>query len=557
MSFVGDLLGAGSGSDWKPEQQAYNNNIINPVTSAQTDTSYNQSQTGLQQQQDFLTALQAQNGISNQNASYNAYQGLANGTGPNPAQAALAQATGANVANQAALMAGQRGAGANIGLIGRQAAMQGGNIQQQAAGQSATMQAQQQLAGIQGMAGIAGQQVGNQAAATTGYSQAAQSEQQNLLNAVAQRNNAQANLSGSQNSANSQIQVQNSKAQQGLFGGALGGAGSILAHGGMVEAPKKYADGGDVISNQPMAPVSSGGSAVGPKSGVGKFLWGSSPESAQQSGGGGALSNMGQLGGDSGPGQINSGSGQIVSKLVNYAKPTIQDLFHPTDPKGMGSQFNGGEAPNLGVNTSIPGASPASPVPNAVGNMPASQGPSLGADTNFEPANVSDMLDANAATPTAAEGADASEAAAAGEGAGAAEAAGEGATAAEGAETASAIGEGSSLGDLAALLAKGGKVQGKGKKVDAVVSPGERYLSPNKVKEVAEGKANPMKAGEKIKGQAKVAGDSYANDTVPKKLEEGGIVLPRSVTQSADPAHEAYKFVQAVLAKKGLKRSLA
>ncbi len=78
-------------------------------------------------------------------------QGVANGTGPNPAQAMLNQATGQNVANQAALMAGQRGAGANVGLMARQAAQQGAGIQQNAAGQGAAMQAQQQMNALNSM----------------------------------------------------------------------------------------------------------------------------------------------------------------------------------------------------------------------------------------------------------------------------------------------------------------------------------------------------------------------------------------------------------------------
>lgn len=229
MSFIGSLLGAGQGSDWNTQNEDYNRQITNPVTMDQIGTAYDTSQNALAQQQSFLQALQAQNGIGNQNASYQAYAGLANGTGPNPALAQLNQTTAANVSNQAALMAGQRGTSQNSGLLARQAAMSGQNIQQQAVGQAATMAAQQQLSGIAGMAGIANTQVANQAGATTGLNQAAQSEQQNLLNAQGTTNNAIANQAGSQNAANANIQVQNSKAQQGLFGGLLGGSGAALS----------------------------------------------------------------------------------------------------------------------------------------------------------------------------------------------------------------------------------------------------------------------------------------------------------------------------------------
>lgn len=115
-----------------------------------------------------------------------------------------------------------------------------------------------------------------------------------------------------------------------------------------------------------------------------------------------------------------------------------------------------------------------------------------------------------------------------------------------GAAAAPSLGAAAELAPLAAL-AKGGKVP-------ALVSPGERYLDPKDVKDIADGKKSPIKAGEKIPGKPKVKGakNSYDNDTVPKNLDEGGIVLPRSVTQSKDPAAAASAFVSAILAKKGM-----
>jgi hypothetical protein len=99
---------------------------------------------------------------------------------------------------------------------------------------------------------------------------------------------------------------------------------------------------------------------------------------------------------------------------------------------------------------------------------------------------------------------------------------------------------------LMSMLAKGGPVK-------ALVSPGEQYLKPNDVDKVKQG-ANPMAVGEKIPGKPKVKGakNSYANDTVPKTLEEGGLVLPRSVTQAKNPQWAAHKFVMAHMAAGGL-----
>lgn len=193
-----------------------------------------------------------------QQALSNQLQQNALGNGPNPAQAALAQQTGQNVANQGALMAGQRGAGANIGLLARQAAQQGAATQQQAVGQGATLQAQQQLAAQSALAQQ--QQAMQQANAANqgvnsnffGTSAGAQNTQNanNIQNAaMAQGINAQV----AQNNANSV-----NATQKGLIGGAASALGSLVkfADGGKVENhfhqmariyhPHLYADGGDV-----------------------------------------------------------------------------------------------------------------------------------------------------------------------------------------------------------------------------------------------------------------------------------------------------------------------
>jgi hypothetical protein len=82
----------------------------------------------------------------------------------------------------------------------------------------------------------------------------------------------------------------------------------------------------------------------------------------------------------------------------------------------------------------------------------------------------------------------------------------------------------------------------KGGKVPALLSPGEKYLTPEQAHKVLKGEENPMK-GKTIPGQAKVKGDHLANDTVPAMLDEGGCVIPRSVMQSDKPMANAIKFV--------------
>lgn len=223
--FLGDPAGALTSS--APQVQS-------GVTQGQINTSYDQTQQAIQQQNAFLAALQAQNGIGNQSAVFNQLQGVANGTGANPALAQLNQQTGQNVAQQAALMASARGAQANPGLIARQAALQGGNLQQQAVGQGASLMASQQLNALNQLGGVANQQVAQQQNALTGVNQFTQGQQANLFGATNAANNANANINAS-----------NAASKNKMTGGLLNGLGSaagMLAHGG--EVTRKLAFGG-------------------------------------------------------------------------------------------------------------------------------------------------------------------------------------------------------------------------------------------------------------------------------------------------------------------------
>lgn len=327
--------GLGITSGYKADPSA----LLDPTNKQQLNDQYANTQSGLAQQQAFLDALKAQNGIANQSNVYNQLGNIAAGQGPNPAQAMLAQATGANTANQAALMAGQRGAGANTGLIARQAAQQGAANQQAAVGQGATMQANQALNALNMQGGLATQQVGQQANATGAYNQFAQNEQNNLLNAATQHNNAM----NSANSINAGTANANATATGNLISNIGGAAGSVMG----------LANGGQV---PPHAPQSS---------------------------------------------------------VANY--------FHKMAAGGM---------------------------------------------------------------------------------------------------------------------------------VPAMVSPGEVYVPPKNVAKVAAG-ADPRSQGEVIPGKAKVKGDSFKNDTVPKNLAEGGFMIPKSIMESDDVAKKAAAFVAAHLAKRG------
>lgn len=179
-----------------------------------------------------------------QNDVYTQQQNLANallsqsqGQGPNPAQTQLAQNTGNNVAQQAALMASQRGASGNPALLGRQAAMQGANIQQNAAGQAATLQAQQQLAAQNALA--------QQQAQMANQSIQQESIQQGGL---AAQNTARTSGSLGMQGINAQTAQKNASSAAGLLGGAIGAIGGAFAMSKGGQVPQ-YSVGGQVNDN--------------------------------------------------------------------------------------------------------------------------------------------------------------------------------------------------------------------------------------------------------------------------------------------------------------------
>jgi hypothetical protein len=90
--------------------------------------------------------------------------------------------------------------------------------------------------------------------------------------------------------------------------------------------------------------------------------------------------------------------------------------------------------------------------------------------------------------------------------------------------------------------------------VNAMVSPGEMYLTPGQADEVTHGQgaSKVWNQATKFPGTAAVAGDSKKNDVVPASLPPGGVVIPRTVVNKGSK-EAAVKFVKASLAKKGKK----
>lgn len=341
------LLGTGGGNTGM-NYTATGVPLQSPTNSQQILDAYNSGQSGINQQQSFVNALNAQNGLYNQNNVYGQQQalsdtlgGIANGTGPNPAQAMLAQSTGNNVANQAALMAGQRGSNANVGMMARQAAMQGANIQQQSAGQAAALQAQQSLNALSGQAAqqqamqnVAGSQVGQQSQGLTNLNQAQQNEQNMLMNAANNYGGQQVAMQSNINNANAGIQNTVAQGQQSLQGGLLGGIGTALlrAHGGMI--PNHYSNGGQV--------------ANGPQSMAGKFLNGYSSGSGMNNSPSAGIFNGGM--------QFGQGLGQAISNgFSNLFSPSPTSImqnnmpsFNSLNPSTIGEQNSSDSSFNKG-----------------------------------------------------------------------------------------------------------------------------------------------------------------------------------------------------------------
>ncbi len=460
MGALGGPLGLNGGAAGSGFAAPEGTNIVNPTSAEQiaqanagTNTNMGnqaallaalQGQGGLQnqasifnQQQGLANQLQQANGVGNLSTAAQGYQNIANGTGPNLAQTMLNQTTAQNVANQSALMAGQRGASANVGLMARQAAMQGANTQQQAAGQAAILEAQQQqnaLAGLgnignqqlaaqqaqQGqLAGLANSQVKNQIGQANANTAAAQAQQANLMNAQAAANSANVGMQSNINQGNTALATQEMQQGESAVGGMMNGMGSMMSSSGG-GAAMAAAQGGMVPS------YADGGMTEGPQSEFGQFL-------SSVSGGGG----------------MSLGSYAIPNSVMQSgsSKPPSQSQPQNSQQQAMMTQPN---KKDTGMGATDTGA-------NYSGSLMAS----------------------------------------------------------------------------------------RGGKVDVIVSPGEKIVSPEKAQNVAKGGKLEART---VPGKAEVKGDSLKNDKVHAKLEPGTVVVKRT---RADNDPEG--FVRAVLAKRGRK----
>lgn len=490
MGFLQSIFGIDTGAGFK----------ANGVNSADLSAA-NQNVQGSQGSQNaLLAALQTQNGIGNQNSIYNQmqgtanqYQNIANGNGPNPALAQLAQTTGQNVAQTGALMAGQRGAGSNVGLLARQIGQQGAATQQAAVGQGATLAAQQQLAGLQGLqtqqsnlANLSTQQIGQQQTAAQNAANTALGNQANAFG-------LQSNI----NTTNAGIAAGNQKAQAGLIGGVLGsvgaasgsagGSGSASAAGGG-EIVRRYESGGTVI--MPNA-ASSSAQQNGPQSSFAQYLK-SLPQQGQ--------SQMTQSTAQSGT-QGGKGIGDLAVKAGKAAYKSIwgQGTSTPKDLTG------GTESGILGTGDT-----------EAAGNY-------AGSDTAAG-ASASDAAATDAASGAATE--------VGGDDALALLAAAGGQIQPGYTDTGSDPSTvGGTLADVMQYLnAKGGEIKKN------MVTGGDVKARNSKQKAVN-------------------AGNNYSNDKIPDKVREHTIIVPRKETMGKDPVRNSAKFVANIIANRSPERA--
>lgn len=497
--------------------QANSANIQAGTNAGQLGSAYAGNQSALGNQQNLVSSLspQVQGAVGNQNSLANQYLAMSRGQGPNPAQAELAQATNQNVNQQAALMAGQRGASSNVGLAARQIAQQGANTQQQSAGQAATLEAQQQIAAQNNLANLTNNQISQAGQAATGLTSGQQNEQGILQNANTSYNNAAVGQQSNINSVDAQTSAANQNMGSNLLGGLTGGlssVSSIFAKGGEVKPhhvqlaemnavslshAKKFDEGGtvapDLGSLQSNATTASN-LTIPPTEAL--------PTNQKSSSGGGI---GGAIKGIAGIAAMFDQGGPIVGNpLISMQAPNSSVNLG-------GGQFQNSALSSSGPNVSAPGALPEN-------------------ETNF-----SDIVSKAMSGKKKDSDEDPDD-----------ESPDEGADESFNAEAMAHGGQAYNPHHFHEYFAEGGKVP-------AMVSPGEIYLSPKQVHEVATKGFDPAKIGHKFSGKAKVKGDSLKNDNIPATLEEGGIVIDRKNMGSREKRE---LFVHKTLAKHKVSRGM-
>lgn len=487
---------------------------INPGTTPdQLAATYNEAQSGINQGQEALSTLtpQVTTASNNQNTLANQELAMTRGAGPNPALNQLAQTTGQNVSGEAAALAGQRGSSANPGLTARTVGQVGANTEQQAVGQAATLNSQQEIAAQQNLANLSGQQVNQTTGALNNFNNAVQNEQGILQGANTANNNANVSMQSNQNNVNAQN-------NQAILGGITSGAGAVagfLNEGGevavhpdkkhklefihkMTKLGMEHFDKGGMPtpSPTPSSPSHFGLSSAAASDVV--------PQGQSQPAMQNVMSGFREMKADGGPIQSNPLLAGISNQPTNNQMPSMgynpaQASSGPNvDNSALGPIADLGKSASAGFQAgqSFKQNHPMIGDSNAISDASGVSGGNqyVGSDMGS-----SDMQ--NAAKGGEIWNLKPHEHAA------------------------------HSANHFSQYFAKGGE----SKDVPAMVSPQERYWEPEEVEQIKHG-ADPFKLGRIFPGKDKVPGkDSLKNDTIPVTLREGGIVNPLHIEKTKNP----------------------
>lgn len=478
-------------------------NVQAGTNAGQLNNAYTGTQGALTTQTGLATTLtpQAQAAANQQAALATQLQNEANGQGPNVAVNELNQATGQNTANQAALMASQRGAGANPGEIARLAAQQGAANQQQAAGQAATLEAQQQIAAQNNLAGLSANQITQAGTAANNATQAQLGEQGILQNANTSMNNTQAGIQSNINNVNAATAAANQKSNTGILGGIINGVGGAIAPITSALSGLGLAEGGEVkrYYNGDIAKKSI----------------------ATTFGDTGAASEKPTESSDNTPAKpVNGPTDAQIDEYNSPKNKAIRAQYGYPDNYATGGQAN----PIVGnpLLNSSPGSAQsfAGQWLNNGGGNSASNGPNIAATPAFDTVSGNALYtNSGKSSSSPAKG-----------------------TIAGGANDTEGMPSDSMPGPEAPAAGQ--------------------YDNATELMAAKGGQIKNMKTGGKVKAaspkeKAKVKDNSYSNDKIPGFLSEGEIVLPRTVTMHPDAPNKAAEFVRMTLAKKkqGLRRT--
>jgi len=311
--------------------------------------------------------------IGQMSALSQSLEAAANGQGPNPALEQLRQTTSSNINNAAGMAASARGV--NPALAARMAVDTAGSENQAAAGQAATLSAEQQIAARQqlgqNLQGTVGAQLGQQAAGTSLLGTAGGLDLSSQgLNQQTGAQNAALNLGAQQ--INAGVSSQNASQWGQLIGGALNGAGGALSiPGGGGGGASSVADvaapvlmgsgGGEVPSQADRGPLysyldglhgssqggmSSGGQASSPPPGVGQALEQGSQDAYYKVEGQHLAGSM----------YANGGSIHAGGKVPVVLSPGEKVLLPGTSPSGAAARA--GSAPRVPGKAQVQGNSP-------------------------------------------------------------------------------------------------------------------------------------------------------------------------------------------------------